>query len=351
VSQLSVGNVSKNLTVVSNSSNGVTANISYSGSVPTLFSGIIGINSIPVTGTATATASPITYINYYIVVDISQSMGIGSTATDMQNLYNRVVSYNNGSGGETGCVFGCHVKAAGQTYTNEYLAHNVSPAITLRIDSAVSAIQSIISAAQAAAGTNQNIKIGLYTMSDNPVSGTLLNTVSAPSSNYTSLTSLAATIDLGNNVTGGDGDSDFVDQLSQFNTILPANGSGASASSPLNYVFIVTDGLIDTPGSGCTSGHCTGAFSPSYCTNLKAKSTVGVIYTTYLPIYNQNKSANGYETNYTSLVLPYVNNIAPNLENCATSSSYYFEASDGPAISTAMQSLFAATQQAARLTN
>ena len=351
VSQLSVGNVSKNLTVVSNSSNGVTANISYSGSVPTLFSGIIGINSIPVTGTATATASPITYINYYIVVDISQSMGIGSTATDMQNLYNRVVSYNNGSGGETGCVFGCHVKAAGQTYTNEYLAHNVSPAITLRIDSAVSAIQSIISDAQAAAGTNQNIKIGLYTMSENPVSGTLLNTVSAPSSNYTSLTSLAATIDLGNNVTGGDGDSDFVDQLSQFNTILPANGSGASASSPLNYVFIVTDGLIDTPGNGCTSGHCTGAFSPSYCTNLKAKSTVGVIYTTYLPIYNQNKSANGYETNYTSLVLPYVNNIAPNLENCATSSSYYFEASDGPAISTAMQSLFAATQQAARLTN
>jgi Flp pilus assembly protein TadG len=351
VSQLSVGNVSKNLTVVSNSSNGVTANISYSGSVPTLFSGIIGINSIPVSGTATATASPITYINYYIVVDISQSMGIGSTATDMQNLYNRVVSYNNGSGGETGCVFGCHVKAAGQTYTNEYLAHSISPAITLRIDSAVSAIQSIISDAQAAAGTNQNIKIGLYTMSENPVSGVLLNTVSAPSSNYTSLTSLAATIDLGNNVSGGDGDSDFVDQLSQFNTILPANGSGASASSPLNYVFIVTDGLIDTPGGGCTSGHCTGAFSPSYCTNLKAKSTVGVIYTTYLPIYNQNNSANGYETNYTSLVLPYVNNIAPNLEDCATSSTYYFQASDGPAIATAMQALFAATQQAARLTN
>jgi len=353
VSQLSVGNVSKNLTVVSNSSNGVTANISYSGSVPTLFSGIIGINSIPVTGTATATASPITYINYYIVVDISQSMGIGSTATDMQNLYNRVVSYNNGSGGETGCVFGCHVKAAGQTYTNEYLAHNVSPAITLRIDSAVSAIQSIISDAQAAAGTNQNIKIGLYTMSENPVSGTLLNTISTPSSNYTSLTSLAATIDLGNNVTVGDGDSDFVDQLAKFNTILPANGSGASASSPLNYVFLITDGLIDTPGSGCTSGHCTGAFSPSYCTNLKAKSTVGVIYTTYLPIYNQNNSANGYETNYTSLVLPYVNQIAPNLENCATSSTYYFQASDGPGITTAMKALFAATQQTggAGLTN
>ena len=319
------------------------------------FAQLIGLTSVNLTASAVATVSPttFTYINYYIVVDISQSMGIGSTATDMSNLYNRVVAYKNGNEGETGCVFGCHVKAAGQTYTNEYLAHNVSPTITLRIDSAVSAIQSIISDAQVAAGTNQNIKIGLYTMSENPVSGTLLNTISTPSSNYTSLTSLAATIDLGNNVTVGDGDSDFADQLAKFNTILPANGSGASASSPLNYVFLITDGLIDTPGSGCTSGHCTGAFSPSYCTNLKAKSTVGVIYTTYLPIYNQNNSANGYETNYTSLVLPYVNQIAPNLENCATSSTYYFQASDGPGITTAMKALFAATQQTggAGLTN
>jgi putative Flp pilus-assembly TadE/G-like protein len=325
--------------------------------LPLFFAQLIGLTSVNLTASAVATASPLTYINYYIVVDISQSMGIGSTATDMSNLYSRVVAYNNGNEGEVGCVFGCHVKAQGnngtnlQTYTNEYLAHSVSPAITLRIDAAVTAIQSIISAAQAAAGTNQNIKIGLYTMSENPVSGTLLNTISAPSSNYTSLTSLAATIDLGNNETVGLGDSDFADQLSQFNTILPANGSGASASSPANYVFLITDGLIDTPGSGCTSGHCTGAFSPSYCTNLKAKATVGVIYTTYLPIYNQNNSANGYETNYKNLVLPYVNQIAPNLEACATSSSYYFEASDGPAISTAMQSLFAASQPGAGLTN
>jgi Flp pilus assembly protein TadG len=318
--------------------------------LPLFFAQLIGLTSVNLSASAVATASPITYINYYILVDISQSMGIGSTATDMSNLYNRVVAYKNGNEGETGCVFGCHVKATGQTYTNEYLAHSVSPAITLRIDAAVTAIQSIISAAQAAAGTNQNIKIGLYTMSENPVSGTLLNTISAPSSNYASLMSLAATIDLGNNEAVGLGDSDFADQLSKFNTILPANGSGASASSPANYVFLVTDGLIDTPGCGA-SNHCTGAFSPSYCTNLKAKATVGVIYTTYLPIYNQNNSANGYETNYNSLVLPYVSQIAPNLQACATSSSFYFEASDGPTISTAMQSLFAASQQGAGLTN
>jgi hypothetical protein len=267
----------------------------------------------------------------------------------MSNLYNRVVAYSNGSGGEAGCVFGCHVKAVGQTYTNEYLAHSISPTITLRIDAAASAIQSIIGAAQTAAGTNQNIKIGLYTMSEDPVSGTLVNTISSPSSNYTSLTSLAATIGLGNNTSTGLGDSDFVDQLTKFNSMLPANGSGASAIAPLNYVFLITDGLTDTP-CGSWTGHCTAAFDPSYCTSLKAKATVGVIYTTYLPIYNQNNPTKGYETSYNTLALPYVSQIAPNLQSCATSANYYFEASDGPAITSTMLSLFQATQQAARLT-
>jgi hypothetical protein len=348
ISQLPTANTTPTLTVVSNGKGGVVASISYSASIPTFFSGIININAMPVGGSAQATANPVTYINYYILVDISQSMGIAATATDMTNLYNRVVTYNNGSGGETGCVFGCHVKAAGQAYTNEYLAHNISPAITLRVDSAVSAIQNIITSAQQAAGINNNIKIGLYTMSKDPVSGTLLNTVSAPSTNFTSLATLAATIDLGNNVSGGDGDTDFVDQIANFNAILPLNGSGASAASPINYVFIITDGLADTPGA-CTSGHCTAAFSPSYCAGLKANATVGVIYTTYQTIYNQNNSANGYETNYSALVLPYVNQIQPNLQSCATSSNYFFVASDGPAISTAMQALFAQSQQAAIL--
>ncbi len=349
-SNLPIATVSPTMTVVSNGTGGVTATLSYSANVTTYFGGLFGMTTLPVSGQAQATANPLTYINYYILVDISQSMGIGATATDMSNLYNRVVSYGNGSGGETGCVFGCHVMAAGQHYTNEYLAHSISPAITLRIDSAISAIQSIISAAQSAAGSSKNIAIGLYTMSENPVSGVLVTTVSAPSTNYTNLTSLAATIDLGNNTSGGSGDSDFSDQITKFNTLLPANGTGASAVSPLNYVFIITDGLTDTPGSSCTSGHCTSAFASSLCATLKTKSTVGVIYTTYNPIYNANNSANGYEINYYQLVYPYSSNIAPNLQSCASSSTYYYEASDGPAITTGMQSLFASSLQTARLT-
>jgi Flp pilus assembly protein TadG len=350
ISQLSIGTVTPTMTVTPSGTNGVVATINYSANVPTFFSGIVGINFFPVSGTATAKASGITYINYYILVDISQSMGIGSTATDMSNLYNRVAAYNNGSEGESGCVFGCHVKQPGQTYTNEYLAHNVSPAINLRIDAAVSAVQNIIAAAKTTAGANNNIKIGLYTIQDDPTTGTELRTVASPSYNYTSLTTAAASIDLGNNISAGIGDSDFSGELSQFYSILPANGNGASAVSPLNYVFLITDGLVDTYGSGCTFAHCTGAFDPSQCTYLKYKATVGVVYTTYLPIYNQNNSANGYESNYSTLALPYVSQLQPNLSSCATSSKFFFEATDGPSITTGMQALFGQSQQSAILT-
>jgi Flp pilus assembly protein TadG len=350
ITNLPVTGVTPTVTVVSNGSGGVVATASYTYSVPTFMSSIIGISTIPVSGSATATGAPVIHINYYILVDISQSMGVGATQSDMTTLYNRVVAYNNGSQGETGCVFGCHVAQPGQTYTNEYLAHSISPAVTLRIDAAVSAIKNIINLAAQNAGTTQNIKVGLYTMSENPVSGTLVTTVASPSSNYSSLLTSAGTIGLGNNTSAGYGDTDFTDQLSTFNSMVGSNGTGATSASPINYVFIITDGLSDVP-NGSWIGHATAAFDPSLCSTLKTKATVGVIYTTYLPIYNQNNSGAGYESNYATLVAPYVSQIPGNLQSCATSAAYYYQASDGPAITTGMQTLFASSLQATRLTN
>ncbi len=170
IKQLPINNVSFNLTVTSDGTGGVTAAATYSYNSPTLFGGLINRSTIPVSGGSQSTAHPVTYVNYYILVDTSQSMGIGATATDMQNLYNRVQSYGNALPGDIGCVFGCHVKQtqSGQTqkYTNEDLAHNskYGTPITLRIDAAIAAIQDIVSAASATAGNTRNIQFGVYTI-------------------------------------------------------------------------------------------------------------------------------------------------------------------------------------------
>ena len=52
---------------------------------------------------------------------------------------------------------------------------------------------------------------------------------------------------------------------------------------------------------------------------------------------------------YAALVNPFAASIAPALQACASSPTYYYEASDGPAITTGMNALFASSEQAARL--
>lgn len=360
--------VNFNLSVVSDGSGGVIATGSYTYNVPTFFGGALGFNNIAISGTAKTTARPVTYVNYYILVDTSQSMGIAATQADMDTLYNRVVTSNNASTDDPGCVFGCHVPANiykhGQFFgiqklTNESLAHDLKygAKVNLRIDAAISAIQSIISTASSIAATTKNIQFALYEIQLDPTNNNQISTVATMSSNYSTLSTAASTIELGNNDRFGEGDSDFPNELATFNNMLTSsgvktNGSGASATSPLNFIFIISDGLSDVNGSN----HTTGAFNPSNCYALKKLATVGTIYTTYSPIYqNNNPAGKAYNSDYVTYVQPFTmqngDQLAAGLLNCATDSTYAFQANDGPDIVAAMQSLFQRTQpSSARIT-
>ena len=382
----------------------LTAAVSYSTVVKNNFSGMIGFKQSNMSGKSTSTLTMPTYINYYIILDNSQSMGVGSTQTDMTNLYNRVIQYKNyqtvsDKNNNIGCVFGCHVKTNDtsvsptytQPYTNEDLAHNSNYGsfINLRIDAAKCAIQNIVTLAQQAnnkAGLPL-VKIGIYTMQQDPTTNppAYMTTVIAPSSNLNSSVNASTTgcttistdtssvsyktnnVDLGNNNANGIGDSSLLQSLETFNsnTLTQSNGNG-SANSPLQYVFIITDGMQDIPNvpwpnsdyTKCTDNwHCMKTIDfTNGCQPLWSKSTVGVIYTTYNPIYQQNNPSfksqdpkSPYVDAYYDLVLPFASQIAPALTSCATSSQWYFEAIDGPSITTGMQQLFAPTLQAARV--
>jgi hypothetical protein len=243
-----------------------------------------------------------------------------------------------------------HNNAQGQPLpSNEQLAHSATPPVTLRIDSARTAVQDILNLGQQTLSAG-NLKIALYTMQLNPLTGGNLVTLSAPSSNVSTLNTLLTDIDLGSNTTAGVADSDMVDALKQLAQNLPANGTGVTSASPLNFVMIVTDGLMDTPSSNCMYGHCIAALPSSACLPLQAKATVGVVYTTYLPIYNNNIVSQGYDWTYTDLVNPVVASLVPNLTACASSAGDFFEASDGPSLISAMQAVFANTLSKAHLT-
>ena len=198
----------------------------------------------------------------------------------------------------------------------------------------------------------------------NSSSTTLLNQVAALSNNYTALLANVPAIDLETqSAQGVTGDTDLEDAMTTLSNTLPTtNGTGLTASSPMNFVFIVTDGLDDfnqyNASLPCLNNaplpggyRCTQALKGTTCTAVRKSANIGVIYTTYLPLYNNNNSGQGYYSSYTSLVQPYASTIAANLQACATNSAFYMVASDGASIVSAMTQLFNTALETPHLTS
>ena len=198
------------------------------------------------------------------------------------------------------------------------------------------------------------IPIWPYTTS--PSYAALVTQASTPATTPASIpTSSTPVIALtANNSAATYGDSYFSNSFNTFytNTLQSmTNGNGLTPTTPQNFVFIVTDGLDDhfNPYT-CSTTNCMAAIDPSICTQIKSKATVGTIYTTYQTLYNKNDPKNGLDPIFQTYVQPYVGQIPTNMQSCASNASYYYEASDGPAITAGMNQLMANSAQQARLT-
>jgi Flp pilus assembly protein TadG len=105
-----------NLTVtrsatVSMSGTTVTANLTYSGTVPTYFLGLIGHRTIPINGSSTSSFTLNPYIDFYLMLDVSGSMGMPSTTAEQARL--QAVNPDNFCNYGTGCTFACHFAGQG----------------------------------------------------------------------------------------------------------------------------------------------------------------------------------------------------------------------------------------------
>ena len=337
---------SSNVNVNPGSAN-ITAFVTFSAPLPTIFGGMFGTKTITVAGKSASSLALPKYLNISVVTDISQSMGLAATPEGQTQLASIT----------GGCQFGCHVYQNGQTGSQPYevQAHAAAGAggagIQLRIDVIRQATQNMIRTAQQLATSKPYISFGLYTLQggnnttdsyNKTADGSPLATMSGPSTNYASLYGTVATLDLGDNNANGIGDTDAAHAMSSLTSLVPTSGTGQSGN-PQQFVFLMTDGVDDvwaSSQSACPTGtvgwngsHCTQAFDPSTCDSLKSKGvTVGVIYTTYLPI----PGVDSYET----LVKPFVNSLAPNLQACA-SPGWFYQASDANDIQVAINALFA----------
>jgi Flp pilus assembly protein TadG len=91
---------------VTKSSQVVTAKMTFSANVPTYFMGIVGYKTMSVSGSSSASSALPTYINFYLMLDVSGSMSFPSTTAEQQ----RLMAVNPDNLGEypNGCQFACH---------------------------------------------------------------------------------------------------------------------------------------------------------------------------------------------------------------------------------------------------
>ena len=333
----------------------VSANASYSFSMPTIFMRVLGTRTASFTGAAGSTLTIPAFTNIHIVIDTSSSMGIGATTADQQIVYNAT----------GGCAVACH-----HTGTTD-LARNKGA--TLRIDVAknavVSALKQIISA-----GNATRFKVSVWTMS------TQFN-------NVFTLGKVADAISVvqGLDITDDqkDGGTNTTYSLKYLGNTLDADGNGLTSATAQGFVMLITDGVQDSdmkvksgsnwvdgydtnfvPYSPCTTPNCkslTGfsvpiiiqSFDPTACNSIKSKGyTLMTLNTKYIVPPSNLQSSSATLNSVFDFVKTYLaSSIASNLSSCATSSSYAYAADSPSEINTAVQQMFLAAGAQARITN
>jgi Flp pilus assembly protein TadG len=320
--------------VVTRSSGTVTSTVSFSATVPTMFLGLIGYNSMTVTGSSTSTANMPLYVDFYLLLDNSPSMGVGATPTDVQTMVNHTSDQ---------CAFACHDVSNSSNYYN--LAKSLG--VTTRIDVLRSATQQLMTTAAATETYPNQFRMAIYDFGVSAASAGL-NSVFSLSSSLSSAKTAAGTIDLmtvnGQN-DNNDQDTDYDAILPQMNSAIANPGTGSSGS-PLKYMFFVTDGVADESNAGCLkaksgSSRCQEPINVALCTAIKNRNIkIAVLYTTYLQL-----PTNAW---YMTWIDPFNpgpwgpspnSQIAQNMQSCA-SPGLYFEVSPTQGIAQAMNTLF-----------
>ena len=322
-----------------------TAALSYTATTPTAFMKIVGRPTMTLGGSSTAAQNNPTYMDFYLLLDNTPSMGLGATQTDINNLINATAS----KAQDSSCAFACHdLSGASDYYT---LAKQIG--VTMRIDVVRQATQQLMDTAQSmAAVTNQfRMAIGTFGTACIAPGATQQLSLVTGLTDPASAKSAASAVDL---MTiqyqnyNNDQCTDFNAALTQANAYIPSPGDGSSSASPQKILFLVSDGVNDSyDPSACqqntTSGRCQESINTSYCQTMKNRGVqIAVLYTTYLPLPNNSW--------YMSWIAPFASSISTNMQNCA-SPGLYFEVSPTQGISAAMNALFTTVVRQARLTH
>jgi len=369
----------------------LTVQVNYTARVALVFGAFLGKPTSNVSGTATASVNSPPYVNFYLLLDNSPSMGLGATPADINSLITLTANQppttfpnvKSGSIARSSCAFACHqhtFNSSGQI-TGEDTGDNYHIAkangVTLRIDVLRTATQQLTQTASSTESFSNQFAMAVYTFSDT------FQTIAPLSTSMSTVSSNAAAIDLAYAYWDQrDAQTSYDTALSYMSSTMPNAGNGTSLASPLEFLFLVTDGVEDQPvgsasGSGdpadqpasylpknnqpnlanslagnVNSGRLIDLIktdSTSMCATVKNRGIkIAVLYTPYMPVTNNgfyNTWIASSPMNNNNLVNPNdptdpaSNGIGQALKGCA-SPGFYYQVTPTTGISQAMQALF-----------
>jgi len=321
-----------------------TATVNWNGAVPSNFGGLANISQFAIAGTASATSSLPKYQDFYMVTDVSGSMGIPAD----YNYQVQLQQYNPDNAGQIangyvgGCQFACHFSGfQGFAYTR---ANN----IPLKLDSVGASLQTLLSTATTTKIIANQFRVGIYPFIDDAIQAAPL------SSDFTTANAVAGNlanyIDNGTSNGGlGSGGTHFENLWKDMQPYLQTVGTGASSTSTQPFIVLVTDGVDNNQTYSPWTGSQPKLPPTTFCDSAKSAGyTVAVLLITYAPIANPVASfANGEDITVNNLIAN--NSITTTMQGCA-SAGYFYQASSSAAINTAMQQIFAQATASTRLT-
>ena len=353
------------------SGSAITATVSFSAQVPTSFLRVMGYTTLTLSGSSSATYSFAPYMAFYLLLDNTPSMGLPATQSDIDTLINGTKKYNGG----LGCAFACHAINASatdpsntSTFENFYQTAK-DLGVTMRIDVLASATQQLMTTAESMQTLPNQFKVAVYTFGTWGSTKAPSDEAKQASNNYapyevaplsSSLKNAgqqAAQIDLmtvDKNNENNDRATNYDLMLPAINNLIKKAGDGHSPSSRQAVLFFVTDGMADEVDPGDCSGkllsaqqRCIEPIKADLCTAIKDRGIkIAILYTTYLTLPSSGPGSDAWST---SNVMPYVPNVAPAMQACA-SPGLYFEVTLSQGVSDAMNALFRKVVSTAHIT-
>lgn len=319
-------------------SNGtVTGDLIVSAEMKPLIMGALGYTGLPVSVNASATnGEPSGFSEIHFVVDVSNSMGVGTTQADMSILESSI-----------GCAFACHSPhpALGNTLN----AARASGA-ELRIDTVKNSISDIVNDLN---GAGPNLKFAIHTFSNT------LSTHLAPTSDIVSVQESINNIDIFGHF--GEGGTNIRTSLGNLSNVIGVSGLGQSSFSPKKHVVLITDGVVTNTryapdpiyreadptfvafppiynGTGSSEWSLQG-FDGSYC-QTAVSETGAEFYTILVEYLVPNGAAAASDLRFWEIEQYLKGDIESNVGNCTSSPDNLFVARYGNEIEVAFSKLF-----------